>query len=166
VCRLRRDELLEAAHILPDAEPLGIPAVTNGLALCTLHHAAFDRHVIGITPDYVVEVRRDVLEQEDGPMLIHRLQGFHGKPLRLPRREAWQPDRHLLEERYSRFRRLVGSQIPLFERRGHPIDFLFGSSRSHLRGGTWRQACSPPARIHRHISGTRASPEPGPASKY
>jgi hypothetical protein len=52
--------------------------VTNGLALCTLYHAAFDRDVIGITPDYVVEVRRDVLEQEDGPMLIHGLQGFHG----------------------------------------------------------------------------------------
>lgn len=108
VCRLRRDELLEAAHILPDAEPRGVPSVTNGLALCTLHHAAFDRHVIGITPDYIVQVRRDVLEQEDGRMLIHGLQGFHGKLLRLPNREAWRPDRHLLEERYSRFRRLAG----------------------------------------------------------
>lgn len=108
VCRLRRDELLEAAHILPDAELRGIPSVTNGLALCTLHHAAFDRHVIGITPDYVVQVRRDVLEQEDGPMLIHGLQGFHGQPLRLPKREAWRPDRHRLEERYARFRRQAG----------------------------------------------------------
>jgi len=108
VCRLRRDELLDAAHIVPDADPRGVPSVTNGLALCTLHHAAFDRNVIGITPDYVVHVRRDVLEQEDGPMLIHGLQGFHGRPLRLPAREAWRPDRELLEERYHRFQQLGG----------------------------------------------------------
>jgi len=108
VCRLKRAELLDAAHIIPDADPRGVPSVRNGLALCTLHHAAFDRHVIGITPDYVVHVRRDVLEQEDGPMLIHGLQGFHGRRLRLPVREAWHPDRGLLEERYHRFRQLGG----------------------------------------------------------
>jgi putative restriction endonuclease len=108
VCRLRRDELLEAAHIVPDADLLGVPSVPNGLALCTLHHAAFDAHLIGIRPDYVVEVRKDVLDEKDGPMLIHGLQGFHGQSLRLPRREAWLPARHLLEERYSRFRRAVG----------------------------------------------------------
>jgi putative restriction endonuclease len=108
VCRLRREELLDAAHILPDADPRGIPSVTNGVALCTLHHAAFDRHVIGITPDYIVQVRRDVLDQEDGPMLIHGLQGFHGARLLVPRRPASQPDRQLLEERYDRFRQLAG----------------------------------------------------------
>jgi putative restriction endonuclease len=107
VCRLRRDELLDAAHIIADADPRGVPSVSNGLALCTLHHAAFDRHVIGITPDCIVEVRRDVLDQEDGPMLIHGLQGFHGKPLRLPPRQAWLPDRGLLEERYGRFLRAI-----------------------------------------------------------
>ena len=88
---------------MPDADPRGVPSIANGLALCTLHHAAFDRHVIRITPDYIVQVRRDVLEQEDGPMLIHRLQGFHGQAMRLPRREAWLPDKRLLEERYGRF---------------------------------------------------------------
>ncbi|HWO94426.1 MAG TPA: hypothetical protein VNL92_06650 [Dehalococcoidia bacterium] len=41
-------------------------------------------------------------------MLIHGLQGFHGRSLQLPMREAWRPDRHLLEERYARFRRLAG----------------------------------------------------------
>jgi hypothetical protein len=68
-----------------------VPSIPNGVALCTLHHAAFDRHVIGITPDYIVQVRRDVLDQDDGPMLIHGLQGFHGQPLRLPIREVWRP---------------------------------------------------------------------------
>jgi putative restriction endonuclease len=108
VCRLRRDELLDAAHIVPDADPRGVPAVRNGLALCTLHHAAFDRHVIGITPDYVVCVRRDVLDQEDGPMLVHGLQGFHGARLRVPQAPASQPDPRLLEERFQHFRQLGG----------------------------------------------------------
>ena len=108
VCRLRREELLDAAHIVADADPHGVPSIPNGVALCTLHHAAFDRHVIGITPDYIVQVRRDVLDQEDGPMLIHGLQGFHGQPLRLPIREAWRPDRRLLEERYASFLRVAG----------------------------------------------------------
>jgi len=98
VCRLRRNELLQAAHIVADADPLGVPSVANGLALCTLHHAAFDRNVIGIAPDYVVQVRRDVLRQEDGPMLIHGLQGFHGASLFVPRSPKSQPDRKLLEE--------------------------------------------------------------------
>jgi putative restriction endonuclease len=105
VCRLSRDELLEAAHIVPDTDPLGVPSVPNALALCKLHHGAFDAHLIGIRPDYIVEVRRDVLEEKDGPMLIHGLQGFHGSSLLVPRRSSAQPDRRLLEERYARFRR-------------------------------------------------------------
>lgn len=108
VCRLRRDELLEAAHIVADADPRGVPSVTNGLALCTLHHAAFDRHVIGITPDYLVQVRQDVRDQEDGPMLVHGLQGFHGSRLLVPRSRSLQPDRQLLEERYQRFQQFGG----------------------------------------------------------
>lgn len=51
ICRLKRDELLEAAHIMPDSDPLGEPAVQNGVSLCRLHHAAFDKYLIGIRPD-------------------------------------------------------------------------------------------------------------------
>lgn len=103
VCRLKRAELIEAAHILPDADPLGEPAVPNGVALCRLHHAAFDKYLIGIRPDCVVEVRRDVLDDSDGPMLIHGLQGFHGSRLLVPTQTSWQPDPRLLRERYARF---------------------------------------------------------------
>mgnify|MGYP006303029059 CR=1 FL=1 len=52
VCRLKHAELLDAAHILPDSDPRGEPVVANGLALCKLHHAAYDRHILGVTPDY------------------------------------------------------------------------------------------------------------------
>ena len=63
ICRLRHRELLDAAHILPDRHPRGEPMISNGLALCTLHHAAFDRQVLGVRPDLVVEVRRDILRE-------------------------------------------------------------------------------------------------------
>ena len=57
LCSLRHQELLDAAHITPDTDPEGEPVVTNGVALCKLHHAAFDRFFFAIRPDYVIEVR-------------------------------------------------------------------------------------------------------------
>ena len=106
VCSLRHAELLDAAHILPDTHPLGEPITSNGLALCKLHHTAFDVGIIGIRPDLVVEVRRDVLEEVDGPMLRHGLQGFEGgRLLVLPSRRADRPNEIFLAERYEAFRR-------------------------------------------------------------
>jgi putative restriction endonuclease len=103
VCRLRHQELLDAAHILPDTGG-GDPSVTNGLALCKLHHAAFDRNIMGIRPDLVVEISTALLNEIDGPMLVHGLQGFHGSSLIVPHAVAQQPDRTFLEERYEIFR--------------------------------------------------------------
>jgi putative restriction endonuclease len=103
LCRLRHQQLLDAAHIVPDTDPLGEPVVPNGLALCKLHHAAFDQHFIGIRPDLVVQVRRDILDEEDGPMLLHGLQEFHERRILVPRRPEERPRADLLEERYQRF---------------------------------------------------------------
>jgi putative restriction endonuclease len=105
ICRLRHDPLLEAAHILPDGHPLGEPIVPNGIALCKLHHAAFDAHIIGVTPDLEVKVRRDVLEEIDGPMLQHGLQEFQGGRIRVPRADYLRPNRDFLAERYALFQR-------------------------------------------------------------
>jgi putative restriction endonuclease len=104
VCRLHHRELLDAAHILPDGHPRGRPIVPNGLALCKLHHAAFDSNILGIRPDYSVEIRRDVLTEIDGPVLLHALQGVHNQRITVPRREAWRPSVAFLEERYGIFR--------------------------------------------------------------
>lgn len=105
VCRLRHQELLDAAHILPDGHPKGVPIIPNGLALCKLHHAAFDRHILGVRPDLVIEVRRDVLDESDGPMLLHGLQGFHGGRIHTPRSAALRPSEDFLAERFNLFRR-------------------------------------------------------------
>jgi putative restriction endonuclease len=102
ICRLKHVDLLDAAHILSDGEG-GQPVVPNGLALCKIHHAAYDRNILGIRPDYVVEVREDVLAEVDGPMLRHGLQDVHGWRLGLPTRTADLPDRALLAARYAGF---------------------------------------------------------------
>lgn len=103
VCRLKHPSLLDAAHILPDAHERGVPAVTNGLALCKIHHAAYDQNFLGITPGYRVEIAHDLLEEVDGPMLKHGLQEMHGREIRLPARRAERPDPAALAERFASF---------------------------------------------------------------
>ena len=102
-CRLRHEELLDAAHIVPDADPEGEPVVPNGLALCNLHHAAFDRLFLGLRPDFVLEVRPDILTETDGPTLRHAIQGLHGTRIELPTRSVLRPDPALVQRRYARF---------------------------------------------------------------
>jgi len=84
ICRLRHRELLDAAHILGDSHPKGAPVVPNGLSLCKIHHSAFDANIVGIRPDYVLEVRTDALH--------------------LPKKLVNRPNPDFLEERYDEFR--------------------------------------------------------------
>jgi putative restriction endonuclease len=105
VCTLAHRELLDAAHIVPDSEPRGLPVIQNGLALCKIHHAAYDRNILGIRPDYVIEIHQRLLDEIDGPMLTYGIQGHHGERLRqLPRIRAERPDPDRLEQRYLQFR--------------------------------------------------------------
>jgi putative restriction endonuclease len=107
ICRLKHVDLLDAAHIQSDAEG-GLPVVTNGMAMCKIHHAAYDRGILGVRPDYVVEVREDVLREVDGPMLRHGIQEIHGWSLQLPTRRLDQPDRDALAARYKGFQNRPG----------------------------------------------------------
>ncbi len=103
MCRLRERDLLDAAHIKPDSAG-GAPEVFNGISLCKIHHAAFDVGVLGIHPTELrIRVRRDVLEQVDGPMLRHGIQGLNGEKIRKPRAVAHQPDPELLRWKWERF---------------------------------------------------------------
>jgi len=109
ICRFPRTELLDAAHILPDRDVRGEPEVPNGLALCRLHHGAFDQDFLGIRPDGVIEISPELLAERDGPTLEHGLKSFHGKLIHLPAREAARPNRVYLEERYEHFRAVAGN---------------------------------------------------------
>lgn len=103
ICRLRHGSLLDAAHIVPDTEDHGTPEVSNGLALCKIHHASYDQDILGVSPDYRVHVRRDVLDEEDGPMLQHGLKEMDGAVLTLPGHRRHHPDRDRLAWRWERF---------------------------------------------------------------
>lgn len=118
VCDLGQTALLDAAHILPDRHPNGEPVVSNGLAMCKLHHAAYDADILGIRPNHVVEIRPDVLTEPGGPMLRHGLQEMQGARITLPRLAQNRPDRHRLEERYEQFRSAVdlGPSLDLVNR--------------------------------------------------
>jgi putative restriction endonuclease len=103
VCSLRGQELVQAAHIVEDPSPEGIAAVVNGLALCAIHHLAYDRNLLGIDPAGEVHIARRLREQHDGPMLREGLQGFHGASIRRPTAVAEHPDPERLAVRFSAF---------------------------------------------------------------
>jgi len=65
VCSLRHSELLDAAHIVPDRDEGGIAAVRNGMAMCKIHHAAYDSLILGVRPDLVVEIREQAIQLRD-----------------------------------------------------------------------------------------------------
>lgn len=104
VCRLRHGDLLDAAHIVADSEEAGLAIVSNGLSLCKIHHAAYDRNLLGIRPDYQVEINRVLMDEIDGPMLKYGLQAMDGTQIVLPSRRAERPDPDRLAERYDVFR--------------------------------------------------------------
>jgi putative restriction endonuclease len=103
MCRLRHTPLLDAAHILPDRDERGVPEIPNGLALCRIHHGAYDVGILGVDPACMIHVRLDVLEEHDGPMLRHGLQELHGERIQTPRRADHLPNPAYLGERFARF---------------------------------------------------------------
>lgn len=50
--------LVEAAHILPVALPRSTDETKNGIALCSLHHDAYDHNLVSFTERYQIEVSR------------------------------------------------------------------------------------------------------------
>lgn len=107
LCRLRHPELLDAEHIIGDLEDSGEPIIQNGLSLCKIHHSAFDQNIIGINPDFQVKVRKDVLEENDGPMLKYGLQSLNNSSLMLPRNARDYPDKKRLDYRYNQFLKAI-----------------------------------------------------------
>lgn len=103
VCQLRHGRLLDAAHITPDSASDSSTSVSNGLALCKIHHAAYDVNIIGINSDYVVKVREDVLHEIDGPMLKHGIIEMDGLELWLPLNKDKHPDKERLAARFEAF---------------------------------------------------------------
>jgi putative restriction endonuclease len=104
VCKIRHNELLDAAHIIADGRPHGEPVVPNGLSMCKIHHAAFDSQILGVRPDLTLHVRQDILDETDGWMLKGGIQAVHNTALAVvPTMRSARPDPVRLDERYSEF---------------------------------------------------------------
>jgi len=101
VCELRTRPLLQGAHIVPDSDAMGVPSVQNGLSLCALHHAAYDRDILRIDPDCRVKVELWWVKLGDrfGRLALSE---FDGRRILLPKQEEHRPDRAFLESRFGR----------------------------------------------------------------
>ena len=60
MCGIQLD-LVEAAHIVPHSHPQGIDVVSNGLALCSLHHRSYDLGLLYVIEDYSIQLNWDRL---------------------------------------------------------------------------------------------------------
>ncbi|GMA34519.1 HNH endonuclease [Demequina litorisediminis] len=103
VCRFKHGELLDAAHITADSDAAGDATVTNGMAMCKIHHAAYDQNFLGVSADYRIHINAALLEEIDGPMLKHGLQEMHGTRITLPQSTRDLPDRDRLSARFKAF---------------------------------------------------------------
>ncbi len=74
----------------------------NGICMSTLHHSAFDTHLIGVDQDFRIHISPPLQERRDGNLLA-TLKSLEATPLRLPSdRKDW-PDPGFLEQRFTRF---------------------------------------------------------------
>ena len=96
-------DLLQAAHIIPDRDERGRPEVRNGICLSTLHHAAYDRNLLGIDPDGGIHIAQSVLDQHDGPTLEMAIKEYHDRRIHLPRHVEDRPRRDYLAARFEVF---------------------------------------------------------------
>jgi putative restriction endonuclease len=100
VCELQTRPLLQGAHIVPDAAAAGVAVVQNGLALCSLHHAAYDRNILRISPDYQIRVEQDWIVPGDEFGRV-ALSDFDGRRLVVPRDPDHRPSRDFLAARFN-----------------------------------------------------------------
>lgn len=61
VCRLQL-QLVQAAHIVPVNTPGSNDLTSNGIALCPSDHLAYDRGLLGVSPNYHIIVNNNKLE--------------------------------------------------------------------------------------------------------
>jgi len=104
VCALPERRLLDAAHIRSDKDKAnGQPVVENGLALCAIHHRAYDARVIGIDGEMRLHVRPSVLQVDDGPTFEHGIKALHGQRLAVVPPARQRPDPYRLELTFKEF---------------------------------------------------------------
>ena len=96
------EELLEACHIIGWSEDPHLACnPENGLCLNAFFHKAYDKHLVGITPEGIIRVSEELLEKTDDKAFRLYLKETDGRALRLPDRFLPRPD--FLEAHYRKY---------------------------------------------------------------
>lgn len=99
---------VEAAHIVPWSHSHNDDP-RNGLALCGVHHWAFDQGLLGVSKNYVIAVSPIVAHQGEVAAPIY---GLADRQLVLPREKSLLPAKKALEWHYENtFRPIVHSYL-------------------------------------------------------
>lgn len=99
-------KLIDAAHIIPDAEVGASQLINNGIALSNIHHRAYDRGLIGIDPDYRIQVSEHISPNEENDFIQKAFKAYDQKLLHLPKNVKSRPDCDLLAQRFEHYKKL------------------------------------------------------------
>lgn len=85
-------QMIDACHIIP-FNISNDDTIPNGISLSPNLHRAFDRGLLTINGDYIVEISPAVKENNS----IFSLSQFNGKKILLPEKESWYPSSESLQ---------------------------------------------------------------------
>ncbi len=97
--------LIEACHISPwidDVKNRTNPR--NGLCLNSFFHKAFDNWLFTITPDFVIDIKQELIDSVDDDSFRNYLIKISGRNMYMP--EKFAPDVYLLKEHYIKYSKL------------------------------------------------------------
>ena len=77
-------KMVDSAHIIPVADPRSNDNPTNGMALCRLHHAAYDSALLGVQSDFNIIVNPERTAKLADLGRAHGIEDFTAR-LQLPR---------------------------------------------------------------------------------
>jgi putative restriction endonuclease len=100
---LQNKTLLEAAHIIPDAELGKLQYVSDGIALSRIHHRAYDLNLLGISQDNQIHISDELKQGNDNKFMRDALLEFEGRKLVMPRSAVNRPDKDKLAARFEAF---------------------------------------------------------------
>lgn len=69
-------KLVEAAHIIPVVSDLSTDETINGVALCSLHHRAYDQNLLSFDENYRIEINRATISELKKLDLVGGLSNF------------------------------------------------------------------------------------------
>ena len=99
---VKKSELVEACHIVDWSEDAANRTnPKNGLCLNPFLHKAYDKMLLSITPDYVIEISDSLLQSIDNQNFLAYLSQIDGTKIHLP--HIFLPKREFLEIHHQKF---------------------------------------------------------------